>query len=122
MLGETAKTLGVRAGFDIDVLQGQAVVNHKGMSVNPHWRHIHPFFRPKRLGFGGQGSNDLHCFRAGEGPFAASGLCEGLELVPDAPENGVIRHGVLRPSQAIPIEKYRANIAATREMWQIDEA
>ncbi|HWY85710.1 MAG TPA: hypothetical protein VNX28_03245 [Gemmataceae bacterium] len=110
-----ANSLGVRVGTDIDVDgQNNAVVNHKGMSVAPRWRDL-PIFRiPKRLG--GQGKNDTHCFKTGVGAFQRAVFAAGLEFLPDSPT-----HGVIRPSQLIPLAQYEADLAATRAAWQIDE-
>ena len=44
-----------------------------------------------------------------------------LELVPDAPAQGVVRHGIVRPAQAVPVADHQQNLAATREEWEIYE-
>ena len=110
-----ANGLGVRLVIDIDVDgQNNAVVNHKGMSVAPRWRDL-PLFRiPKRLG--GQGKDDTHCFKTGAGAFQQSAFATGLEFLPDSPT-----HGVVRPTQSIPLAQYESDLAATRSAWQIDE-
>jgi hypothetical protein len=117
-LGASASTLGVRVGADIDVdEQGNAVPNHKGMSVAPEWRMIHIFLIPRRLLPGGRGSGTRHCFRRGTAAFRQAYFGDGLELLPDSPG-----HGVVRPAQLVPLAQYEAAIAATREEWVIDEA
>lgn len=115
-LGRSATTLGVRIGPDIDVdAAGNVTVNNKGMSVAPGWRDLPIFRRPRRLG--GQGRDDTYCFRSGSGDFQASAFATGLEFLPDSPT-----HGVIRPTQAVPLTQYEADLGATRETWQIDEA
>ena len=107
--------LGVRRGLDIDVDEhGSAVPNDKGMSVSPTWRVLPPRRIPKRLH--GQGSNSTYCFKCGTGPFIQSAFAPGLELLPDSP-----KHGVIRPTQLVPLTEYETSLAATRADWQIDE-
>jgi hypothetical protein len=111
----TASALGVRPNKDIDIdIQGNAVVNRKGMSVSPAWRDISIFRIPKRLG--GQGSNNTFCFKMGTGPFQKGPLASGLELLPDTST-----HGVVRPEQSLPLTQYESDLAATRSDWQVDE-
>lgn len=113
----SASALGVRPGTDIDVDPlNNAMVNNKGMSVNPSWRQISIFRIPKRLGVGGQGSNNTFCFSMGSGPFQQAAFAAGLELLPDSPT-----HAVVRPTQSVPLAQYEADRAATRATWQVDE-
>jgi hypothetical protein len=108
--------LGVRANeIDTDA-QGNAVQNHKGMSVAPEWRVLSLFVVPPRLGTGGRGKNDTHCFRRGAGQFQRGACGNGLELLPDSPT-----HGVVRPDQLVPLADYLRNLADTRDEWEIDE-
>ena len=112
----SASALGVRRDTDIDVdQQGNAVVNHKGMSVFPAWREISIFRIPKRLG--GQGSNNTYCFKMGTGAFHQEQLAAGLELLPDSKT-----HGVVRPEKLVQLAQYESDLAATRAAWQVDEA
>lgn len=115
-VAQASNALGVRPGIDIDVdPQGNAISNDKGMSVAPSWRDISPRRIPKRLG--GQGSNHSAAFTLGSGPFQAEAIATGLELFPDGPT-----HGVIRPTQPVPLTQYEADLAATRADWQVDEA
>lgn len=114
-VGPSASALGVRPGIDIDVdAQNNAVPNKKGMSVSPSWQELPVRRKPRRLG--GQGSNNTYCFRFGTGPFQHSAFGPGLEFLPDRPT-----HGVVRPTQLVPLAEYEANLAATRAEWQFDE-
>ncbi|MCI0461321.1 MAG: hypothetical protein L0Z62_30605 [Gemmataceae bacterium] len=116
-IGQTATTLGVRPSeVDVDA-QGNVIPNSKGMSVAPAWRVISIFMIPRRLGTGGRGSNNLHCFRRGQALFQQCPCGAGLELLPDSPT-----HGVVRPAQLAPLAQFLADLAATRDEWQIDEA
>ena len=115
-VGQTTTTLGVRPNeVDLDA-QGKVISNDKGMSVNPEWRDAPLTMIPKRLGTGGRGSNNCHCFRRGTGDFEQSACGAGLELLPDSAS-----HGVVRPVQLILLASYEADIHATRLEWEIDE-
>src|SRR5437899_7411871 len=80
--------LGVRPGVDVDVDgQNNVLVNGKGMSVAPNWRHINFRRIPKRLRPimpGATGSNNTFCFRSGNGPFLKGVFANGLTLEPDS--------------------------------------
>jgi hypothetical protein len=112
--------LGVRPGLDVDVdAQHNVLVNGKGMSVAPNWRHINLNRIPKRLRLivtGARGSNSTFCFRAGDGPFQQGTFANGLTLEPDTDT-----HGNLAPAAVVPLATYEADIAATRPHWQEDE-
>ncbi len=116
-VGQGFGHLGVRANeIDADA-QGNAIPNTKGMSVAPEWRVISLFVIPKRLGTGGRGKDNTHCFRRGAAPFQQCACGNGLELLPDSKT-----HGVVRPAQLVPLAQYLQDLAATREEWLIDEA
>jgi len=116
VVGQGFGELGVRpTEIDTDV-QGNAVQNDKGMSVGPAWRVLSLFVVPKRLGTGGRGKANAHCFRRGNGAFQQGPCGNGLELLPDSRT-----HGVVRPAQLVPLAQYLKDLAATREEWQIDE-
>jgi hypothetical protein len=115
IVGPASNALGVRPGIDIDLdQQGNAIPNDKGMSVSPAWRDISPRRIPKRLG--GQGSNSAAAFTLGSGPFQQAVIADGLELLPDC-----ATHGVIRPTQLVPLAQYEADLAGTRPNWRVDE-
>lgn len=117
-LGVSATTLGVRVGADLDIdNKNNVVINHKGMSVSPTWRQLPIGFRPRRPGFGGLGRDSLSCFRLGDGPFEQDIVVPGLELLPDSPT-----HGVLRPTDVVPLTEHERTVAATQSLWSIDES
>jgi len=108
--------LGVRTSeIDTDS-EGNAIPNEKGMSVAPHWRLLSLFVMPRRLVAGGRGKN-THCFRRGDGEFRQEACGNGLELVPDS-----VNHGVVRPAAAVPLATFLQDLANTRDEWVIDES
>jgi hypothetical protein len=127
LVGPTAQTLGVRVppdpNADIEVgPDGKVNPEGGGMSVAPAWRLL-PLHRiPKRLRPevpGAVGSNSLHCWCMGAGPFTAGPVAAELLLRPDAGEQP--RHGVVAPAREMPLSDYQDALAATREEWSIDE-
>lgn len=116
-VGEKSCQLGVRPNeVDIDV-GGIVVMNGKGMSVNPSCAEISIWFRPKRLGNGGRGSNNTYCFRLGEVPFQDGACTPGLALTVDSRT-----HGTIHPAQPMTREAFLSHLADTRQEWVIDEA
>jgi hypothetical protein len=119
-IAQLATGLGVRPGTDVDVdIQGNVLVNDKGMSVSPSWRVISIFRIPKRLCDkvpGARGSNNTFCFRTGAGPFQVGEFAPGLALVPDS-----ATHGCITPTLSVPLGLYESDLAATRADWEIDE-
>ena len=116
IVGQGFGNLGVRANeIDTDV-QGNAIPNHKGMSVGPAWRVLSIFVVPRRLGTGGRGKPNTHCFRRGAALFQQGACGNGLELLPDS-----ATHGVVRPAQLVPLAQFLQDIANTRAEWEIDE-
>lgn len=118
---QSSSALGVRPGIDVDIdSQGRVLANGKGMSVSPNWRDLNLSRVPKRLRHllpGARGSNNVFCFRRGDGPFESSTFAEGLILQPDSPT-----HGVVAPAESGPLADYEAALAATRSDWIVDEA
>ena len=116
----SATGLGVRTGVDIDLdPRGNVLVNGKGMSVSPDWRHV-PLFRiPERLRHlkqGARGPNKNSCFRYGTGTFERGHFAAGLTLEPDTPT-----HGTIAPAAPVPLSDYGDALAATRSGWEKDE-
>ncbi|CAN5400641.1 hypothetical protein BH10PLA2_BH10PLA2_14360 [soil metagenome] len=115
-VGQGYCQLGVRLNeIDMDE-EGNAIKNHKGMSVSPAWQVSSLFVLPKRLGTGGRGKDNGHCFRRGTDKFQQGPCGNGLELLPDS-----VTHGVVRPAQVTPITIFLQNLANTRDEWEIDE-
>ena len=118
---QTSNGLGIRPGIDVDVDgDGQVLANGKGMSVNPNWRDMSIARIPKRLRHlhpGARGSNNVFCFRQGEGPFQQGVFAEGLVLEVDSKT-----HGVIAPAETTPLANYEASLEATRPGWVVDES
>jgi hypothetical protein len=127
-VGSAATMLGVRvppaANPDLPVdPQGNVRPASGGMSVAPAWRLLPVHRIPRRLRHlfpRAAGSNQLHCWRLGDGLFTAGPLAAGLYFRPD-PHNA-IRHGFVEPSQEMRLLDYQAALAATQLQWLVDEA
>jgi len=127
LVEQSAKGLGVRLGHpgakDVDIPSneaGQVLPRTGGMSVVPAWRHL-PYFRiPSRLQdrcAKATGSNNLHCWRWGDGDFNDQEVSNDLSLRVDS-----ANHGLIEPSRAMSVIAYAAALASTRSNWIIDEA
>jgi len=126
VVGVNSKELGVRvpptpnADVDLD-RNGNVVPNGKGMSVAENWRFLLPHLVPKRLRSifpGATGSNDLSCFKLGDGPFQDGPIGDQLSLVL---KNHDPRAGNVVPARPDPIQSFQAHLAATRSQWSIEE-
>jgi hypothetical protein len=119
----SAKGLGVRVAVEADVdldAGGYVLLNGRGMSVAPAWRDLPPHRISKRLRDkfpNARGPLDMHCFCMGGGPFSDGPVTDALELRVDRPD-----HGVVAPREFVPIDRYQADLAATRDLWTPDEA
>jgi hypothetical protein len=120
-VGQGFCQLGARPNeIDLDA-QNNARPTAKGMSVAPEWRLLSIFVLPKRLDPRGRCKLPVHCFRRGTTQFQQVVFGTNLELVPDAPVQGVVRHGIVRPEKPVPVADHQQNLAATRDEWKEDE-
>jgi hypothetical protein len=116
----TAKGLGVRPGpppnGDIAVTPaGSVLPGTGGLSVAPEWQLLPQHRIPKRLRSKfprAQGSNDVHLWRMGAGPFLTSSVTASLVLKPDGQ-----RHGTVQPVVECMLQAFQLSLAATRESW-----
>jgi len=124
LVADTARGLGVRIGggtnTDIPVdSNGNVAPNTGGMSVAPRWQDL-PLHRiPRRLRNivpSAVGNDKDACWRMGDGPFVEDAVADGLMLRPDR-----TAHGNVEPSETMSLVRYRGFIAATREVWEVDE-
>jgi hypothetical protein len=127
VVGSNARELGVRvppnpaADVDLDD-QGNVILNGKGMSVAENWRLLPPHLVPKRLRpmlSGAAGSDQLSCYKHGDGPFQAGPINDRLILVWKAHDP---RSGNVVPSQLVQVPEFQDDLAATRSDWSIDES
>jgi hypothetical protein len=118
--GRTAMTLGVRIPGDIAVDEKGCVSPLTGgMSVAPAWRLLPSHRIPARLRhlcLDAAGSNNLHCWKMGDGEFVDGPLSSALNFRRDT-----ATHGLVEPNAIVLLETYEANLTATREHWMIDE-
>jgi hypothetical protein len=123
----SGKGLGVRTTpvngiSDVDLDEaGRVLRNAKGMSVVPNWRDLPIYLIPKRFDRegkfpGARCPHDVYCFSMGEGPFADGPLADGLDLKSDG-----AKHGLVVPRELVPLDRYQADLAATRDLWKRDE-
>ena len=91
-----------------------------GMSVAPGWRQLPAYRIPRKLkGFGAPaatGSNDLRCWKMGDGPFVSNFLTADLRLLVTS-----ITHGVVQPIRQMASVEYEQALGATQAFWIIDE-
>ena len=123
-IGHSARTLGVRVeGGTIDIVvdrHGKVYPGEGGMSVAPHWRSLPPHRIPRRLrpkSNEARGSNELYCWRLGDGAFENGEITSRLfHRVTSA------THGVIEPAIAMSLVNFEASVANTQQDWIIDEA
>ena len=107
---------------DVDLDEnGTVILNGKGMSVAENWRRLLPHLVPKRLKPifpGASGSNNVACYRFGQGPFLPGPLNTQLALV-------LKRHdpqaGNIVPAGSMAEREFQNELAATRDQWTTDE-
>lgn len=130
-IGDTATKLGVRESDLAPGAGGEAVPGKGGMSVVSSIAGLRrrmqscrfpPDMVPKRLHdagaiLGAIGSNSLHLYRHGVGPFAAGSVSSRLSFAPDVND-----HGTVQPAVSMPYNGYRVAIVQTRDSWTSGEA
>jgi hypothetical protein len=118
--GPTARTLGVRIPADLPAPDGMVSPGTGGMSVSSNWRALPPWRIPSRLSHlapDASGRDDLFCWKTGDGTFDSGPLADGLLLRLDSPT-----HGLVEPAEVMQVEAFQGLLAATRDLWVIDEA
>jgi hypothetical protein len=123
-IGNNATSLGVRVPQDIDPdAAGDVHPGPHGMSVSPSVDRLPMMFIPRRLSERfpkAVGSNNLHIWEMGEGPWVAGGVAPALGLVPDPLKAD--RHGFVSPNLIMSLADYRAALAATQGTWSLIES
>ena len=108
-LGESARKLGVRVGPDLDVVDGVAKHNQKGMSTSPdNPENLPKHRRPKE--FGGTGRDPV--WEADSSELTN----ETIEWHQDGPT-----HGIVRPTEDMPYDGFKAALEATQDRWSKKE-
>ena len=129
LVGNGKFMLGVRIGKppkgDIELTErGTALPSGGGMSVALHWSKLPHFLIPPRLRHlvpterrrSAAGNDNARCWRMGSGEFQAAEIGDRLILRIDSPS-----HGLIEPSNEMPIDSFQDALAETRDDWQIDE-
>ena len=120
----TARGLGARIGngpnFDLPMTRdGNVTPTSGGMSVSPSWRSLPEHRIPRRLRSvvpGASGKDQDACWRMGSGPFSEGEIDSDLTLRLDTSI-----HGLVEPRVQMPSVQYLQCLAATRDLWEIDE-
>ena len=104
-IGDTARTLGVRANVDIQI-DGNRMVHPDtgGMSVSPRPADLPMHRRP--IEFGGTGKDPVWRINT-------RNLGPDLKYVPDAPG-----HGTVQPTRSMLFEEYQEALANTQKDWR----
>ncbi|MBI3821473.1 MAG: hypothetical protein HY289_02210 [Planctomycetes bacterium] len=126
-VGSGSKMLGVRgppdphADLPVDP-NGNVHPQTGGMSVAPDWRKRPYFLVPMRLRSlvpRARGSNDLDCWRLGDGDFETVALTDKLDLRID--QGQPLNHGVVEPKLNMSIVDFQDALAQTCDLWVVDE-
>jgi hypothetical protein len=131
MVGPDGKMLGVRspaevsAGVRPDVspdAAGNVRPGTGGMSVSPSLRELPDHRVPKRLRLQGvanaRGPNELRVWAMGQGQFVGGRVSANLLLRIDPRDK---THGFVEPDIMMQLHEYRQALAATRDLWEVDE-
>lgn len=109
---------------DVDLDEtGCVKLNQKGMSVFRSLndlRDLVPHLVPrhlKRHHRGAAARDGARIFSIGDGGYCSGTIANRLALVADSED----MHGSIVPDALMPLAEFQAALAATREMWAIDE-
>lgn len=123
----SARGLGVRlppsldADIDLDE-NGMVLLNGRGMSVASHWRNLPRHRIPMRLRDdenGALGSNTSFCWKFGSGAFQPGAVSDRLLLIMKPHDQD---RGNVVPSEAVSVQQFQVDLAATRDRWTVDES
>jgi RHS repeat-associated protein len=106
-VGDSAKHLGVRPGYDIPIDEnGMVRPGTEGMSVNESPTGAPEYRRPPSFGGRAKGI-DMFCMNTCD-------LGPGLRYVPESAEPG---HGFIEPAWEMPYTEYQGYLAQTQQFW-----
>lgn len=96
------------------------LLNRKGMSVSEDWRNLPGHLIPEELDDGRNNARGkgMRVYVHGSGRFEEMNVTEQLTMFL---KEGSRSNGVVAPAESIDLERYQANLAATRSDWLIDE-
>lgn len=120
VVGGGALMLGVRVPTDVTLDEAGMVNSDGGMSVSPSLSTLPFCLVPRRLRGLRRGAtgNDRHrVWRAGEGSFANGLFARDLRLA-----NATTTHGTIGGVRPLSLNQLQRALAATIELWVIDEA
>jgi hypothetical protein len=123
-VGSAAMMLGIRLSANelpVDP-HGNVHPSTGGMSVYASLRVIPARMVPKRLKSLVQfaaGNNNLFVWAMGEGPFDPGPVAARLRLRIDADDPF---HGFIEPDAIMSLQEYLDALAATKELWSVDES
>ena len=130
LVGSKAKCLGVRPtgpNADVDLnppsdVNGNVVLNDKGLSVSADWRTLPGHLIPEHLNDGMNGARGKNMAVYAHGnrsdQFVEGNVAPGLEMIFKA---GNKLAGIIRPVAIVPLSQYQADLSATRPNWVNDE-
>lgn len=123
-IGESSTALGVR--IPKDIAPGESGIVHPntgGMPESPNLESLPPHMIPERLRYSGfkraSGRNSGFVWRMGEGDFEANAISVSLHFRPDPDKPS--QHGLVEPSEAMTLERYREALRRTQTHWIVDE-
>lgn len=92
-----------------------------GLSVFAGLRDLLPHMIPSRLRHivpDAAGDDRVFVWAMGDGPFVPAPVAPGLTLRVDPDD---LKHGFIEPEVIMPLEEYQAALAATQDLWVVDE-
>jgi len=124
LVGVKRAMLGVRPLTDVTLipardLNGNVVLDRKGLSVNADWRSLPPHLIPIELDTEVNGASGvgMKVFVHGNGAFAEGAVTDKLELML---KSGSLGSGVVCPTALVSLVEYQSNLEATRADWVED--
>ncbi len=127
-VGERFGELGVRPSDMVDNPPNEAHPAKGGMSVQPSLEVLsqeYLRFVPKRLRqvnprlFGGALGGSGFIWTMGRGPFVDEAVSDNLRLRCD--QGNLVTHGVVEPEQVMSRDDFQSALAATRNLWVVEE-
>jgi hypothetical protein len=113
---------GINADIDLDPagdVNGNVMVNRKGLSVSDGWRQLPGYMVPEELedDTNGASGKGMKVYVHGAGAFVEGVVAASLEMLlkPHSLDTGVVC-----PIATVTLNQYQANLQATRAHWVDD--